>query len=301
MPAEDTRWLAAALDAWQYTRQELLQLSSEPIPPVILFDRRCAYRIAITADRLAVISNEHRGSIDLPDGRSIEPRPLGMASPTADDSTVFLILALPEVWRTDPIYRRSQENWQQYLTGAFIHEMTHSRMLRSLLPRIRRFAPTISPDTVRDDAVQDRFGRDPGFAASVARETDLLLRAASSASRALRVDFARAALSLIRARRARYFVGDLAPWSQIEQTFLDLEGVAQWAAFSNERTTTNRRMTFERAINRFRHGEQYWSQDQGLALFLALDALVPGWQARIFSPEPATSLDLLAEAVERGR
>lgn len=299
MTAEDSRWLASALNAWQYTRDRLLRLPDEPIPPVILFDRRCAYRIAITTDRLAVVSNAHDGRIDLPDGRAIEPRAFGMTAPTANDSALFLILALPQVWRTDPVFRRSQENWHVYLTGAFIHEMTHSRMLRGLLPRIRAFAPSIYPDTVRDDAVQDRFGRDRVFTSFVTRETDLLLRVASAANRTLRVDLARAAVELIRERRARYYVGDLESWSEIEQTFLDLEGVAQWAAFSNERTTTNRLLSFERALNRFRTGEQYWSQDEGLALFLALDALSPGWQARIFSAESVSSLDLLTQAIAR--
>jgi hypothetical protein len=298
MSAEDVGWLAASIDAWQFTRERFLRLPAEPLPLIILFDRRCSYRVRVR-DSIDIDGAGHRGSIQLPNDRSIGVRAFGMTSPTVNDSSLFLALALASVWRTDPQYRAVGGSWLQYLTGAFVHEMTHARMLPALVPRLRQMAPAMYPDSIRDDVVQDRFANEPLFASSVARETDLLYRTATSRNAVTRVDLARSAVEMIRARRARFYTGELEPWFEIEQTFLDLEGVAQWAAFSHARATFHRRSSFSDALERFREGEQFWSQDEGLALFLALDALDATWPQRFFAEPRVSSLDLLARALER--
>lgn len=299
MSLDDSLWLIDAVDAWQRTRQRAIQLPPEPLPLMILFDLRCAHRV-MWRDSLRVTAAPHDHLIRLPDGRSIRPIGVGVTSPTVNDTAIFLALALPDVWRADPRYRDLRDNrrsWERYLTGAFIHEMTHARMLPQYLPRLRALEAAIHPDTVEDNAVQNKFGRDERFAASVASETDLLYRAATATSRRARTELVRAAIALIRERRAHYFVGEFAVWAELEQTFLDIEGVAQWAAFMNARPTSQRDGMFEPALARFRSGQEFWSEDQGLSLILLLDAMVPGWQARMFSRDPATSLDLLAEAI----
>jgi hypothetical protein len=50
-------------------------------------------------------------------------------------------------------------------------------------------------------------------------------------------------------------------------------------------------------LTRFRRGGTWWSQDLALALYLAMDEMVPGCQARVFGPEQASARALLAEAV----
>jgi hypothetical protein len=50
------------------------------------------------------------------------------------------------------------------------------------------------------------------------------------------------------------------------------------------------------ALPNFRRGGKQWSQDEGLAIFLAVDRLVSGWTVRTFTAQPATALQLLAEA-----
>ena len=304
--ADDVGWFARSVDAWQHTRERHLLLPPDTLPPIILFDRRCVYHVDVgSAARGGADFNGalHHGLVRLPNERSIGVRAIGLTSATRDDSSVFVALALADVWRTDPQYRTVTGSWHQYLTGAFIHEMTHARTVRRYLPRLREMSPTMFPDSIRDDVVQDRFADDPVFAASVNREIDLLYRSALSPGLANRVELARSAVDLLRARRARTYVGDLSEWGEIEQTFLDIEGVAQWAAFTNARTTFHRRMAFVEALERFRSGEQYWSQDEGLALFLALDALDVGWQQRFFAtpPVPGGALALLERALQQHR
>ncbi len=44
---------------------------------------------------------------------------------------------------------------------------------------------------------------------------------------------------------------------------------------------------------------RYWSQEEGLAIFLTIDRLVPHWQKRLFTRSPATAHDLLELACDR--
>jgi hypothetical protein len=235
--------------------------------------------------------------VPLPSGRSLQPLGIGLTAPAAGDSSFFVALALRSVWRADPRYGGRSEDWNGYMTGAFVHEMTHVRMLGAVLPRLRALQRQIQSDSLEDDLVQSRFAGDTSFANSVARERVLLFRVAQTTNLRDRLLLTRAALDLIRSRRARYFVNDLALWGELEQHFLDLEGVAQWAQFAQARSGPYRYMPLKDALDRFRSGEQYWSQDEGLAIFLALDAMVPGWQRMIFSADPPTSLELLTRAV----
>lgn len=299
MAITDSLWLTSAVDAWERTSQRALQLPHEPLPLIILFNRRCAFRV-IWRDSLRMSGAPHGNAIRLPNNRTIQPVGIGVTSPTLKDTALFLALALPDVWAADPRYRAINDtrvSWERYLTRAFIHEMTHARMLPSILPQLRALEAFVYPDTIEDNAVQNRFGKDRAFAAAIVRESDLLYRAASATNRKMRMELASSAIALMRARRARYYTDDLASWAELEQTFLDMEGVAEWAALMHTRSTVRRDETFEHTLARFRASREFWSEDQGLSLILALDALVPGWQARMFARQPASSLELLAQAV----
>jgi len=292
----DRNWLARAMRAWTMTRVRSLRVDSVATPEILLFDATCLFRVDAGA---RVTAQPHHGSIALPNGRSIRPTALAFTSPATSDSTYFLAIALPRVWSADPKYRFAGENWDEYLTDVFVHEMTHTRMLPVVLPRLRALQSFVRPDSVEDDAVQDRFQSNRAFEASVRRETDLFIRSAKALLPGDRARFAREAVALMRARRAQYYVDSLSVWGELEQAFLDLEGVAQWAAFSHARAVRYGRLPLSDALQKFRSGEQYWSQDEGLAMVLALDALMPQWQARIFSTEGSSVLDLIEEALRR--
>ena len=302
--AADSLWLAAAIRGWEHIGEPRLRLTrGAPLPHLVLFDPHCAHDVDVGAS-WRVNSTTHGGRVRLPNGHVIPPIGVGITSPTANDSAIFLALALPESWRGDPRYRGtndSRASWERYLTGAFTHEMTHARMLPGLLSRLRALEAAIFPDTLEDNLVQRRFAQDREFTRAVARETDLFYRASQAPTLRVRREYARAALASMRGRREQYYVGDLADWAELEQTFLDLEGVAQWAAFAHEPGALTPGPAFARALARFRASREFWSEDEGLAMILALDALVPDWQTRLISATPTTSFDLLTQALADDR
>ena len=302
--AADSAWLSTAIAGWRRIGEPRLQQRAVPLPHLVLFDPGCVHRLDVSSTGWRVRSAGHEGRIRLPNGHVIPPIGVGITSPTANDTAIFLALALPESWRGDPRYRGtndSRQNWERYLVEAFTHEMAHAVMLPGLLRRLRALEASIYPDTLEDNLVQSRFRGNRDFARAVARETDLFYRVAQGSTLRIRREYARLALASMQERRQRYYVGELASWGEMEQTFLDLEGVAQWAAFGHAAGTLPPGPTFQRVLAQFRPTREFWSEDQGFAMILALDALVPAWQSRLISATPTTSFDLLSQALADDR
>jgi hypothetical protein len=129
------------------------------------------------------------------------------------------------------------------------------------------------------------------------RERDELYRAALEVDRSRQRKHLARALELVRARHARYFKGPNAAYAELETLFLTMEGVGQWAAYRLMNVRAGGRHV--EALRIVRDNRRYWSQDEGLALFLLIDQLVPNWQSRIFTATPASPFALLEEALKR--
>lgn len=290
----DRDWIDGGLAAWNELAVPALKLAEEPVPLLIFFDRVCEYRVAglnasVALKETAFSSRRHQRHIALPNGNRVVPAPLALTSQAGVDSTPFVTMALATLWRDNPKWS-SENDWPLFLRRSLVHELTHTRQLPFFSHRLDDLRTQLNLTTIDDDIIQQEFGESDRFKSSVKRETRLLFAAATTRDTVERVVLARNAIRLIQARRAIHFAGELAPWAALEQLFLDMEGVAQWAAFETVRRETHWSARY--ALRSVRDSD-YWSQDEGLALYLVLDAMVPNWQARMFSPNPPTSLALL--------
>ena len=107
---------------------------------------------------------------------------------------------------------------------------------------------------------------------------------------------ARTALRLIRARRDRWFTGSAAKWRPLDEIFLTMEGLGQWLALRWLSTPAAGVPAGVDILAAVRRSGKYWTQDEGLALFLTIDRLVPDWQSRAFAARPEPSEILLQRA-----
>ena len=291
--------------SWEVVRTRQLQLPAASPPPLVVFDRYCVYGLAATGsgdvrlragdDTLRGAGRPHGGAVALPNGLVIPVRGEAFASLMPGDSSTFLVLALEDVWRADPRHRGEQEHWPSFLRRTFIHEMTHARQLVTWAPMLRIAAGRVGLSDFDDDIIQQRFDTVPGFRAAVIAETRLLYEAAEATSGETRKRLAREAVDRIRSRRAVTYGGPDAPWARVEQLLLDMEGAAQWAAMSHVANASRMGAISRREL--LRGSRQFWSQDEGLALYLVLDALVPGWTSSMFSTDPPSSLELIERAL----
>jgi hypothetical protein len=294
MSAPDVAWLKRALDAWHLSLRDTLHVtrSAEPLTTVF-FDMTCVYRG--TAD-IARKGEPHDGAIRLPDGKTLPPQVASFAAPYDDNRRTFMAMALPEIWRAAGV--NSELTLETLMVSVFVHEMTHTRQFAVINQAIDGFAERYKlGDDLNDDMVQNRFRDTPEFVADIDAERALLFRAAAaSTTDADARAAAREALARINARRARHYTGDDVKFSELEDVFLTMEGVGQWAAYKWLVHPKGGGFAPENALPWFRRGGRQWSQDEGLAIFLVIDRLVPGWTPRVFEKQPATALRLLAEA-----
>lgn len=290
----DRAWLETAVAAWRATSREALKIDAGPMPRLVLFDASCVWDVAAGAEKAPVTGAAHEGTLVLPDGAKIPARLATFAGVYGDDRRPFFVMAMPEVWRREPRHA-SEPNLDALVRAVFVHEMTHTHHTRFVGARIDALYERLgSPEWFDDDVVQNRFGEKAGFREAYETERDLLFRAAAERDPARRRALARQALEAMKARRARYFSGPDAVFAEVEDLFLNMEGVANWAAYRN---AVREGMSEADAVAFIRRGGRRWSQDEGLAVFLVVDALVPGWQAKVFSTKPASVADLLSLAV----
>ncbi|GJG86098.1 hypothetical protein tb265_12790 [Gemmatimonadetes bacterium T265] len=299
MGLADARWVAAALAHWPVAVRDLLRLPPAPLPTIVTFDRRCAFIATPRAGGARVWrGTPHGGTVTLPDGKRIPAGVTSLAAPAGDASgrAGYFVMSLPSMWRAGGV--RSGLGLERLMDGVLLHELMHTRQFYFANPVLadvtRRYG--LSEDSVDDDAVQRAYEKNPAYVADYTAERDLLFAAAAAPDTAEARRLAREALARLRARRARWFVGNAARWGPVDEIFLTMESLGQWVAYTWYTTTEEPHLTPDAALREVRRGGRYWTQDEGLALFLVVDRLVPGWQRLAFAPEPATAEALLARA-----
>jgi hypothetical protein len=299
MDAADGRWVADALANWQVVARDLLRLPAAPLPTIVTFDARCTYVAERRpAGRVVWRATSHGGTVTLPDGKAIPARVTAFAAPTGDAAAGagYFVMGLPSVWRAQGV--RSALGLERLMDGVLLHELMHTRQFYFVNPALadvtRRHG--LPEDSVTDDALQQAFAATPAYVADYGAERDLLFAAAAAPDEADARRLARQALARLRARRARWFVGASAKWAPLDEIFLTMEGLGQWVAYAWYSGDRGPRLAPEVALREVRRGGRFWTQDEGLALFLVVDRLVPGWQRLAFAPRPWTAAALLERA-----
>jgi hypothetical protein len=306
------------LAAWQRASRSALRARTGSLPWIVFFDETCVWHVnpapgastaipqdaetlgtSVTVDRrkVRVVGFRHGGMVRLPSGDQVPPQIMSFAS-TYGDGRPFFVMAMPSIWRAEPRHA-ADPNLDALVRCVFVHEMTHTLQTPAIGPRLDAvIARQGIGDEVDDDIVQKRFGDRVGFRVAYERERDLLYRAAATRDVGRRRALAAEALAVMQSRRARFFTGADADYNELEDLFLNMEGVAQWAAY---RTAMDQRLAGTDALAFIRRGGRFWSQDEGLAIFLVVDSLVPNWQARVLGPNPPSVVELLGEAARPGR
>ncbi|HEV7691216.1 MAG TPA: hypothetical protein VGO52_10350 [Hyphomonadaceae bacterium] len=288
----DKAFIEGGLAAWAYAEGGIARLKpAERRPHYVLFDGACQYDSLDGATWTAAWHDGKRVRIPLPGGTS-EVGPVAFTAPMPDGNSMALV-ALPSVWRTIPQFEeRLGDRLDVFLTSVFVHEMTHTRETWIRAMRSAPWAEVFRREGLSSETVQDRFASNAEFVAGIAREKQLLFEAAETLDR----QKARQALEAMRARRAKWFVGDNAKYAEVEDVFLATEGVAVLVQYFWLADPRGAGWTAEQAMKQSRDGSGVWALDEGFALMLAVDRLVPDWRSRVFSEPSATALDLLALA-----
>ena len=288
-------WMQRALDAWEYVSWNLLASDPHPLPWIVLFNSDCVFHIApaqppdgytelnlplsFVGVPITVYSRAHEGNIRLPNGQQVPAEPVATTSLYDRDQGTFFVMALPSVWKRNPT-PSDDETIATRMLGVLSHEMAHTRQLAAVNRRLETLRREHDlPRRLSDDIVEERFNTVAGFREAFEAERDVLYRAATEADpnrlRALTAE----GIALIRARRARFFQGPMAVYSELEDLFLMMEGLGEWCSFKLRVATLGENES--QALEAARANTNAWTQAEGLVLFLLLDRLVPAWQLHV--------------------
>lgn len=290
MARSDERWLRQVLESWPRVTARYLKAQPLPLPMLVVFDARCSYRSTPRASPPRWTASEHKGHVAIPNGPTF-PSAL-QASFYSFGADGFLLMSLPSVWQS--VAPPSKIPLDQFVEGIFFHELAHSFQAQAT-PSVWFLAlqqQGFSPENLGDDDVQERFAKDSTYAADYRKERDLLYRAAATPLLADARALTCSALAKMRSRRARYFTGANAGWARVDEVSLTTEGLGQWVAFAW--LTKGRKLRASLVLSKLRG--PFWSQDEGLAIFLVLDRLVPNWQKSLLSASPVTVEGQLSRA-----
>lgn len=290
MAEPDRAWLSSALAQWQVTAMRDLKRDRITLPTVFAIDARCTYTLE-QGDWSGLTGTPHGGEANLPEGPTLPVGPVSFAY----GSNRF-VMSLPSVWREAGVI--SPFGLENLMTGVLLHEIMHtmqSDLVTDVLEPIARDAGVA--DELSDDLLQERFAGRADYVAAFREETAVLFAAADASDVAMARALAAHGLHMMRARHKRWLSGKNAHFGVFDDGFLTMEGAGQWLMYRYFLSLPEGRDAPEKVMDAVRRGGKWWSQDEGLALMLTLDRLLPNWQERIFSDPEWRAENLLAAAI----
>ncbi len=106
---------------------------------------------------------------------------------------------------------------------------------------------------------------------------------------------AKLALLALNYRQQKYFTGDKEILRSIDDFFLTMEGVGQFTMYAWLIHPAGGHLTAKNALAGVRRGKKWWSQDEGLSLFLVLNRLskTKYWASFMFGNKTVSVIDLI--------
>ena len=296
----DQAWLDQSRRAWDYASTHLSGIGHVKKIEAIVFDKDCVVTstTAMNGGPGVWTARPHGGQIQLPDGNKI---PVTVTSFAGSDPKTgnFFVMSTPSVWRAGGKDGKGT-TLENLMTAVMLHEGTHVAQMPTYGKEIGRIAERNHlPDSFSDDSIQEAFGKNPEFTASVERESLLLFNASQAKSRAEAARLVRSALDMMKARQARWYTGKDSYQAEAEALWLTLEGSGQWLAYSWEVDPHGGKVQPSDVLPGFRN-DRWWSQREGFAAFMALQRLTgAGWKREAFHRGGRNVVQMLEEAVAK--
>ena len=311
-------WIQDVLDNWERACRRDLHVSAEPLPWIIFYDDIQAWHLKpderllpphkvssvslrFTGRTYTLIQVAHQGDRLWAPGREAIridlAKPRAAAMPYGNDQKSFFIAPLPALYHRLASADQAS-NLDELFLGIAAHELTHTRHLVYGVQQIKRLRARYKlPESLDDNIIEQEFGANDEYKRLYGEERKLM----TSAIMAGDLDDCRRkveqVLSSSQRRKERFFVGDKKGYSDLEDIFLAMEGMAMWVQYRTARKRAPAGEDWLKTLVTLSERTDAWSQEEGLGLFLLIDRLVPGWQKRFLAPDFPSPFAVLREAI----
>lgn len=306
-PAKETSWLNNWLSAWELVSNNILQLPADTIPDMLFFDENFIYTTStisapngqpfngptVFGKKLPWRKAPHTGTITLPNGAEV---PVGLMSFAAPGKRkVFFVMGAPAFWEKAGVQSK-ELGLDKMLTGVFLHEFAHTRQINGFGKQVDSFEHnyTFKDVELNDDIIQNYFKKDSVYEKLFRQEAAKFYEAALAKDKVTAAIALNEALNMLKSRQRTYFVDDKKILTPLDDIFLSMEGVGQYVAVAWLVHPKGGNLPLDVAMLGFRRNGRQWSQEEGLATFLALlNTTKINWAEDMFGPNPKTIVSLI--------
>lgn len=237
----------------------------------------------------------HNNSITLPDRQTVPIGLMSFAGEIPNESKAFFVMPLLNFWKKNKV-KSDELGLENLITGVFIHEFAHSQQMENFGKRVSKYEKTNSFETeLSDNIVQDIFGKNNFYVELFKKENDTFFTAFKAREKSAKDSLTRNGLELFKARQKQFFTGNRQVFSELDDLFLTMEGIGQFAMYAWMIHPEGGNIAADKAIADVRRGGKFWSQEEGFILFLLLDSYAKPekWAKDFFGTKPVNVTDLL--------
>lgn len=295
--------------AWKLVSKQIYKIDRVAPVDFVFFDDKYIYSTSSTSIKngsmvkgfnlmnLAFIWQKklHNDSITLPDKSIVSINLMSFAAANSFDSTTpFFVMPLPGFWLHAGVSSKHL-GLDNLITGVFIHEFSHSQQMQNFGKKITSFEQENNFGVeFTDDIVQTIFSKDTNYTKLYYKEIDLFYKSIENNS--LKRQLVKKGLLVMKQRHKVFFKDKYENLKVLDNFFLTMEGLGQYAMFLWLTHTDGGNIKREIAREGVRRGGKWWSQDEGFALFLILDKLtVPEKWVRAMYGDKTESITELIE------
>lgn len=190
------------------------------------------------------------------------------ASGKRGSNQTFFVMGTPSFWIQNQIQSDELGNENLY-TSIFLHEFAHSQQNKNFGKKLQEFENEINFEIELDDnLVQKQMDGNLEYNQVMKAEINLFYNAFWEIDSVNSKKMSKKALSIYYARQTQYFIGTKERFKTYDDFFITMEGIGQYVAFIWLTNTKGANLDNETAVVGLRRNKKWWSQDEGLAMFL---------------------------------
>lgn len=311
-PLEDAKkWFAA----WELVSKTIFHIDSLQPVEFVFFDDHYVYTTSnvsvpqgelitgppLLGKKLTWKRAAHNGKITMPDHKTVPIGLMSFAAPLEEPGrNAFFVMPLPAFWKSAGVVSK-EFGLDNLVTGVFLHEFSHTQQMRNFGKKISEYEQNnVFKTDFSDDIVQDYFKTDSIYNVAFRKEVALLYEAAATLNPTQQKSLIRQGLDMMESRHKKYFIGEEEKFRQIDQFFLTMEGLGQYAMYAWLIHPQGGNIDQATALAGVRRGGRQWSQEEGLSLFLILDKFsAPGsWSGLMFGTTTTSVIELIEKAIK---
>jgi hypothetical protein len=315
LSGQDLASMQKVADDWEYTCKNELRIDPGTLSWIIFYDSTRAWHInpevsLLPAHRKLTTSIsfsgvdyplyqvEHKDKLWIPEQDPIDVKTRAVAAmPVSGNTKSFFIAPVTAYFRT--LAPTDQSPFLDLLlSGLNMHELTHTRQLPFTIKQMLTVQKESKlPESIDDNSIQKTFENNEHYKALFFKEKTHLWNAVMANNLDSCKHELKTALRLVRERQHKFFDKQNEGYKKLDDIFLALEGSAMWAQYKATLRYAPRGQSPEQTLYFLMQHCDSWSQEEGLALFLIIDKLIPGWQKHFFDKELPSPIAIIEKYI----